>query len=307
MLVAVLRAPRPRGGRPRRLAARGSRGARRRSPGRAGAHAVAARRHARRRPVLLAAPRPSRSRCSATWPSSRATRRRSGFADRLQELTGYPREAFRAIRRHERLDIKHKRELYELDRPAAADAPSTSGSWACAGLHTIQAAVDVAEEIAASRARPRGPERAVNAGQGMSAPLRLREYRLLFSGQCVSNLGDWLDFIALTVLIAYVWEMGPSALAALSIAIAVPWIFVAPFAGVLGRPLAEEARPDRHGPRARRARGRAHRRSEPARAARPRLPQDERRDVLRARRRRRRSGSSSRSPSCTRRTRCRSS
>ncbi len=69
-------------------------------------------------------------------------------------------------------------------------------------------------------------------GAGMSAPLRLREYRLLFSGQCVSNLGDWLDFIALTVLIAYVWEMGPSALAALSIAIAVPWIFVAPFAGV---------------------------------------------------------------------------
>jgi MFS family permease len=66
----------------------------------------------------------------------------------------------------------------------------------------------------------------------MSAPLRLREYRLLFSGQCVSNLGDWLDFIALTVLIAYVWEMGPSALAALSIAIAIPWIFVAPFAGV---------------------------------------------------------------------------
>ena len=69
-------------------------------------------------------------------------------------------------------------------------------------------------------------------GAGMSAPLRLREFRLLFSGQCVSNLGDWLDFIALTVLIAYVWEMGPSALAALSIAIAVPWIFVAPFAGV---------------------------------------------------------------------------
>jgi MFS family permease len=67
----------------------------------------------------------------------------------------------------------------------------------------------------------------------MTAPLRLREYRLLFSGQCVSNLGDWLDFIALAVLIAYVWEMGASALAALSIAIAIPWIFVAPFAGVL--------------------------------------------------------------------------
>jgi MFS family permease len=67
----------------------------------------------------------------------------------------------------------------------------------------------------------------------MSAPLRLREYRLLFSGQVVSNLGDWLDFIALAVLIAYVWEMGASALAALSIALAIPWIFVAPLSGVL--------------------------------------------------------------------------
>lgn len=73
----------------------------------------------------------------------------------------------------------------------------------------------------------------MKAGQGMSAPLRLREYRLLFSGQCVSNLGDWLDFIALAVLIAYVWEMGPSALAALSVAIAIPYVFLAPFAGVL--------------------------------------------------------------------------
>jgi MFS family permease len=73
----------------------------------------------------------------------------------------------------------------------------------------------------------------VKAGQGMSAPLRLREYRLLFSGQVVSNLGDWLDFIALAVLIAYVWEMGPAALAALSIAIAIPWVFVSPFSGVL--------------------------------------------------------------------------
>ena len=73
----------------------------------------------------------------------------------------------------------------------------------------------------------------MKAGQGMSAPLRLREYRLLFSGQCVSNLGDWLDFIALAVLIAYVWEMGPASLAALSIAIAVPWVFMSPFSGVL--------------------------------------------------------------------------
>jgi hypothetical protein len=72
-----------------------------------------------------------------------------GFADRLQELTGHPREAFRAIRRHERLDIKHKRELYELiDRlPLSAEHEQLMG---IAGLHTIQAAVDVFGEIRAS-------------------------------------------------------------------------------------------------------------------------------------------------------------
>lgn len=67
----------------------------------------------------------------------------------------------------------------------------------------------------------------------MTAPLRLREFRLLFAGQVVSNIGDWLDYLALAVLIAYVWEKGPAALAALAIVLAVPWIAVAPFAGVL--------------------------------------------------------------------------
>ncbi len=69
--------------------------------------------------------------------------------------------------------------------------------------------------------------------EGMSAPLRVPAFRILFAGQLVSNLGDWLDFLALAVLIAYVWRDGPSALAALAIAIAVPWIFLAPFSGVL--------------------------------------------------------------------------
>ena len=66
----------------------------------------------------------------------------------------------------------------------------------------------------------------------MTAPLRFRQFRVLFSGQVVSNIGDWLDFIALAVLIAYVWDYGPGALAALAIAIAAPNIFVAPFSGV---------------------------------------------------------------------------
>jgi pyrroloquinoline quinone (PQQ) biosynthesis protein C len=73
----------------------------------------------------------------------------AGFADRLMELTGYPRDAFRAIRRHERLDIKHKRELYELiDRlPLTREHEALMG---IAGLHTLQSAVDVIEEIRTS-------------------------------------------------------------------------------------------------------------------------------------------------------------
>ena len=69
-----------------------------------------------------------------------------GFADRLQALTGYPSDGFRAVRRHERLDIRHKRELYEtIDAlPLRAAHESLMG---LSGLHTMQAAVDVFGEI----------------------------------------------------------------------------------------------------------------------------------------------------------------
>jgi hypothetical protein len=72
-----------------------------------------------------------------------------GLAGRLQALTGHPPEAFRAIRRHERLDLRHKRELYEaIDAlPLRDDHESLMG---IAGLHTMQAAIAVFEEIAAS-------------------------------------------------------------------------------------------------------------------------------------------------------------
>jgi MFS family permease len=55
----------------------------------------------------------------------------------------------------------------------------------------------------------------------------------LFFGQIVSNLGDWLDFLALAVLIAYAWHKGPAALAGLAVSVAIPSILIAPFAGVL--------------------------------------------------------------------------
>ena len=68
--------------------------------------------------------------------------------------------------------------------------------------------------------------------QGLTAPLQFREFRLLFLGQLISNLGDWLDFLALIVLITYVWHDGAAALAALAVVVAAPWLVVAPFAGV---------------------------------------------------------------------------
>jgi MFS family permease len=55
---------------------------------------------------------------------------------------------------------------------------------------------------------------------------------LLFGGQVVSDLGDWLDFLALITLIVYRWNLGPSALAALSVAVAMPFAVIAPLSGV---------------------------------------------------------------------------
>lgn len=64
------------------------------------------------------------------------------------------------------------------------------------------------------------------------APLRHRTFRLLFGGQLISDLGDWLDFLALLALIVDQWQLGPSALAALSVAVALPFTVIAPLSGV---------------------------------------------------------------------------
>ncbi len=64
------------------------------------------------------------------------------------------------------------------------------------------------------------------------SPLRHRPFRLLFAGQAISDLGDWLSFLALIALMVYRWDLGASALAALSVVLVLPWVFVAPVAGV---------------------------------------------------------------------------
>jgi len=74
---------------------------------------------------------------------------RIGLAERLQALTGHPPAAFRAIRRHERLDVRHKRELYTaIDAlPLRAEHEALMG---ISGLHTMESAIAVFQEIAAS-------------------------------------------------------------------------------------------------------------------------------------------------------------
>lgn len=64
------------------------------------------------------------------------------------------------------------------------------------------------------------------------APFRHRAFRLLFGGQVVSDLGDWLDFLALVALIVYRWGLGPGALAALAVAVGLPFAVIAPLSGV---------------------------------------------------------------------------
>ncbi|TCP54744.1 putative MFS family arabinose efflux permease [Tumebacillus sp. BK434] len=64
------------------------------------------------------------------------------------------------------------------------------------------------------------------------APLQHRPYRMLFAGQLFSDLGTWLDMLALGILVAYTWNMGAAELAALTIVMGVPWVVIGPFAAV---------------------------------------------------------------------------
>jgi MFS family permease len=66
----------------------------------------------------------------------------------------------------------------------------------------------------------------------MFAPLKIKSYRHLFIGQFFSDFGSFLDFIALNILIVYVWQLGPSYTAALLVIFAIPSVFIGPFTAV---------------------------------------------------------------------------
>jgi hypothetical protein len=70
----------------------------------------------------------------------------AGFAARLQGLTGFPRHAFGAIARHERLDVHHKRDLVALlDRLPLS--PAHEQTIGVSALHTMEAGVGVLAQI----------------------------------------------------------------------------------------------------------------------------------------------------------------
>lgn len=70
----------------------------------------------------------------------------AGFAKRLSELTGYPFSAFRAIARHEKLDLVHKQEILELiDRLELNQREETA--LGVSALHTLRSGVSVLNEI----------------------------------------------------------------------------------------------------------------------------------------------------------------
>lgn len=64
------------------------------------------------------------------------------------------------------------------------------------------------------------------------APLRHRPFRLLFFGQVISNLGDWLNLLDLSSLLLYRWNLGASAWGAVLIALTLPSAILGPAAGV---------------------------------------------------------------------------
>jgi len=64
------------------------------------------------------------------------------------------------------------------------------------------------------------------------APLRHRPFRLLFFGQVISNLGDWLNLLALSSLLLYRWNLGAGAWGAVLIALTLPSAVLGPTAGV---------------------------------------------------------------------------
>lgn len=72
----------------------------------------------------------------------------------------------------------------------------------------------------------------MTSNPGIFKPLKLKSYRALFGAQLFSDLGNWLDFIALQVIVAYHWGLDETAIALVIIVLGLPWVIIGPFASV---------------------------------------------------------------------------
>ncbi|WP_108992483.1 MFS transporter, partial [Paenibacillus agaridevorans] len=63
-------------------------------------------------------------------------------------------------------------------------------------------------------------------------PLRERGFRRLWTGQTLSDLANWLDFVAISTLIVYAWGHGPAEMALYSACVGLPWVVIGPWASV---------------------------------------------------------------------------
>ncbi|HEU4965694.1 MAG TPA: MFS transporter [Bacilli bacterium] len=72
-----------------------------------------------------------------------------------------------------------------------------------------------------------------SASPSLLAPLKLRSFRLLFSGQVLSDLGNWIEFFAYGQLITFVWQEGPMGQAYFLIALTLPFLLFGSVLGVL--------------------------------------------------------------------------
>ncbi|OCA85614.1 macrolide transporter [Bacillus sp. FJAT-27225] len=66
----------------------------------------------------------------------------------------------------------------------------------------------------------------------MFTVLKNKPFRSLFTAQVFSDMGNWLDFVAIQIIVAYQWGLDESAIASVIIVMGLPWVIIGPFAGV---------------------------------------------------------------------------
>lgn len=67
----------------------------------------------------------------------------------------------------------------------------------------------------------------------LPAALSNGELRRVLAAQLPADFADWLDFVAISALLAFVWHAEPFVFAVLAVSLGLPYLIVGPFAGVL--------------------------------------------------------------------------